>query len=255
MEVTFLPALEILREIYAQPRDMRRFQAYVEAITGGTNDIVLPIAGANPMAKEHALLEVERLLAFGADEISAQAARDASVRLASVSGTIRTSLVLMDDVMGGWTNRYISEAEDRFSDAPVARRRIACGMVWTSEATTAGDVRAEMLGAIYRAAFKDIHGRAATLRAMLNQEGHTAVFAGKIPTLPDKELVRVRHVIHDYAAAAGVDDYAVAFACMYGDEGADAAGYPPLDLPPRAGFEVALVDALQRGGDPVAALR
>ena len=254
MEITYLPALVTLRELYAQPRDLRRFQTYVQAITGGTNEILLPINGANPMAKEHALREVERLLAFDADGIAAQATRDASARLVDVPGTLRTSLVLMDDVMGGWTNRYISEAEDRFSDAPVAHRRIACGMVWTSEATTAAAVRAEMVGAIFRVAYKDRHGQASTLRAMLDQEGHTAVFAGMTPTLPTKELIRARPIIRDYAAAGGIDDYPVAFACMYGDEGAIAAGYPALGLPPRTGFEVALADALEGGVDPVAAL-
>jgi hypothetical protein len=89
---------------------------------------------------------------------------------------------------------------------------------------------------------------------MLVQEGRTAVFAGLRPTLAAAEVARARQVVVEYAAIAGKGDYGVAFACMYGDEGALAAGYPVLGLPPRAGFQVALAEALASGEDPVAAL-
>jgi hypothetical protein len=41
---------------------------------------------------------------------------------------------------------------------------------------------------------------------------------------------------------------------MYGDEAAISVGYPPLGLSPRAGFQVALADALAERRDPVAVL-
>jgi hypothetical protein len=42
---------------------------------------------------------------------------------------------------------------------------------------------------------------------------------------------------------------------MYGDAAAEQLGYPPLGLPARAGFEIALADALARRRDPLAALK
>ena len=48
--------------------------------------------------------------------------------------------------------------------------------------------------------------------------------------------------------------YPLAFASMYGDAAADQLGYRPLGLPPRAGFEVAVADALARRVEPVSRL-
>lgn len=251
MDVTYIPVLAILRDLYAQPRDFQRFQNYLDAMLGGTEDVVVPISGANPMAKEHALDEVGRLLSMGADEIAAGSAQEAASRLRDVPGALKTALVLMDDTPGGWTNRYMTEAADRFGPPPPAHRRIATGMVWTTEPPGPENLRREMLGVVYRVAHKDRHGQPTTLRAMLTQEGHTAVFAGLQTTLSAAELARAREAIAEYAELAGPEDYPIAFACMYGDDGALAAGYPPLGLPPRAGFQVALADALAAGRDPV----
>ena len=80
MDVSYIPVLGVLRDLYAQPRDVKRFRNYLAAMLGGTDDIVLPITGANPMAKEHALRAVERLLDLGAEEIAAGAAQEATAR-------------------------------------------------------------------------------------------------------------------------------------------------------------------------------
>jgi hypothetical protein len=254
MDVTYIPVLAVLRELYTQPRDFERFRKYLEAMLGGTDDVVLPITGANPMAKEHALRAVERLLDLGAEEIAAEAAKEASGRLRGMPGSLKTALVLMDDAMGGWTNRYITEATDRFGGPPPAHRRFATAMVWTTEAPGPDDLRREMLGAIYCVAHKDRYGQPVTLRDMLLQEGRTGAFSGMRPALDGNGLARARAAVTEYAETAGRDDYPVAFACMYGDEGALAAGYPVLGLPLRAGFHVALADTLHAGEDPVAAL-
>jgi len=66
MKHRYLPVLGILRELYLQPRTMRRFRKYVDTLTGGSGDVVLPIGVANPMAKEHALTRLDELLALGA---------------------------------------------------------------------------------------------------------------------------------------------------------------------------------------------
>src|SRR6202011_5453817 len=47
VKITYLPVLQTLRDLYLQPRDVRRFRAYVATLTGGTDDVVLPIGVAN----------------------------------------------------------------------------------------------------------------------------------------------------------------------------------------------------------------
>jgi hypothetical protein len=83
---------------------------------------------------------------------------------------------------------------------------------------------------------------------MLLQEGLAAVFAGETePSLSAREVNEARAKIDVFLHAA---TFPVAFACLFGDDAADAAGYEPLGLPHRAGFAVGLADVLERGIRP-----
>jgi len=250
MHIIYLPVLRTLRQLYRLPRDMRRFQRYVATMTGGTDDVVLPIGLANPMAREHAIAKLDELLALGAEEIGAAAAEEAQARLGGLAGEMTVSLVLADDVAGGWTNRYTTEASVRFPGRGALKRPFATGLLWTSESPSADDIRRELLGAIYRLAYQRRHGLPTTLRAMLTQEALAGAFAGDQPALGADELVRARDIITPYLDAA----YPKAFACLYGDVAAEELGYRSLGLPPRAGFILALADAIADHRDPLAAL-
>jgi hypothetical protein len=173
MKIIYLPVLATLRELYVQPRDMQRFQQYIAALTGGGDDVVLPIGVANPMAKEHAMARIDELLALGADTIGAEATASAQARLAGVQRDyeIKASVVLADDVAGGWTNRYTTEAMVRFPSRGALKRPFANALVWTSELPTAEQIRQEVLAAIYRVAYQQRNGLPTTLRSMLDQEG------------------------------------------------------------------------------------
>ncbi len=253
MRVTYLPVLQILRELYLQPRDMQRFRRYIASLTGGSDDVVLPIGVANPMAKEHAVVKIDELLAIGADEVGAQAAAEADARLRRVAAdvVIKASVVLVDDVGGGWTNRFTSEASVRFPGRGALKRPFATALAWTSESPTAEQIRLETLAAIYRVAYHQRRGLPTSLAAMLDQEGLAGVFARAEVTLAAAQLGAARTII----AALGADPpYPTVFAAMYGDAAAEQLGYRPLGLPARAGFEVALAAALESRRDPVAAL-
>jgi hypothetical protein len=228
--------------------------------------VVLPIGMANPMAKEHAVAKLDELLALGAEDIGAAAAREAEGRLSAVGAPesridtaesnlaaleIKASIVLADDVGGGWTNRYTTDAMARFPGRGGLKRPFATALVWTSESLTAGAMRQEVLSAIYRVAYQQRFGLPSSLRARLDQEGLAAVFAGVEPTLGEGELGRARAVID----ALGDDPpYPKTFAALYGDAAAKQLGYQQLGLPPWAGFSVALARALEQARDPVQAL-
>ncbi|HEX2032572.1 MAG TPA: hypothetical protein VHS99_00165 [Chloroflexota bacterium] len=251
VELSYLPVLVILRDLYAQPRDMNRFRSYLATMLQGTDDVVVPITVANPMAKEHALAKAEELLALGADEVGAATTEEAGRRLAAVPGAFKVSLVLADDAGGGWTNRSLLEAQSRFALRIDRKRNFVCALAWTSESPAREEIRETLLGDIYRAAYRYHAGAARTLGAMLEQEGLAGVFAGSRPALPADALAGARAVIAPYLDTT---DYAQQFAALYGDEAAVSVGYSPLGLPPRAGFQVALADAGGAGRDPVAVL-
>jgi len=214
---------------------------------------VLPIGVANPMAKEHALVKIDELLEIGADEVGARAAAEADARLKQVKGDIeiKASVVVVDDLAGGWTNRFTSEASVRFPGRGALKRPFATALAWTSETPVAEDVRREMLAAIYRVAYQHCCGLPTSLAAMLDQEGLAGVFAGAGVTLSAAQVSAARAVIE----TLGKDPpYPTVFAALYGDTAAEQLGYPVLGLPARAGFEVALADALEVRRDPLAAL-
>ena len=135
----------------------------------------------NPMGKDHVTALLDALLALDADGVAARAAAEASARLADVPGDFKAALVVADDLMGGWTNRYDYEFTLRFRSGPPPpadprlprwlRRFWVIGVLWSSEAPSERAVREAVLTAAYRVAYVQRHGPARTLRDMLAQEG------------------------------------------------------------------------------------
>jgi hypothetical protein len=151
----------------------------------------------------------------------------------------------------GWTDRYLTEVKQRFQNEAEPKRGWAVTLLWTSETPTAESVRCEVLGAIYRACWIRKHGSPRTLGQMMEQEGFAALFAGVSPSLAEDQLAAARAVIDRQRDSPHLP---VQFACLYGDEAARSVGYPPLGLPSRAGFALAIAEAAQRGVDPKARL-
>lgn len=257
VEITSLPLLRLMRDVYALPRGMGRFRRYLELATGGSGDIELPIMRFNPMAREHVLRRVDALLALGADEIAAGAAREAAEQLSGIPGALRVGLELADDVAGGWTNRYLTDAAHRLWSRGTVRRGFATALLWASEDPDPVRIREEMLAAIYRTVYQSLFGLPRRLGDALRQEGLAGVFAGMDPSrwsagTSETGLARVRAILAGHLMR---EDFPAVFACLYGDEAAVEVGYAPLGVPPWGGFAVAVADARDRGVDPVAVLR
>ena len=244
MQLELILALKIQRELYAIPRGWERFWKYIETMTGGTDDLVLPIVGMNPMGHDHNAAKLDELIALGAEAAAAEALAEAEHHLSNVDGEFRVCLVLNDDLRGQWTNRYFTEASYRFQSAAALRRGFAIVPCWTSETWTAADVRRETLAAVYRNTYMRRYGLPRPLRQIMTQEGLTAVFAGGLPfSLDADDLEYSREVIQPQLDST---HFPTIFACLYGDEASRSAGYPPLGLSPRAGFAVAC-DEAQKG--------
>jgi hypothetical protein len=74
-------------------------------------------------------------------------------------------------------------------------------------------------------------------------DGAARAFAGITPQLPPDELGYTAEVIAPFLAST---DFALQFACLFGDEAARSAGYTPQGVGPYAGFELALEQAVQK---------
>src|SRR5215831_13956242 len=107
MNIEYQPLLKIQRDLYRIPRGMERFREYLRTmIDPKTQDLKLPLVAMNPMGKEHVAEMLDRLLTLDADGVAAAVVAEALPQITRLPGEFKASLVLADDLKGGWTNRY-----------------------------------------------------------------------------------------------------------------------------------------------------
>jgi hypothetical protein len=210
---------------------------------GGEELRLPPLVAMNPMGKDHLPALLDALLTLDAEGVAALAAAEAAARLADAPGEFKLGLVLVDDALGGWTNRFSVELAWRLSVREFARDGWLSAILWSSEEPSTQAVKEAVLTAVFRAEHVARHGPARTLRGMLAQEGSVMAFAGcERPTLPPAELARTREIIAPHLGTP-TDDLPSSISCGFGDPAAEALGYAPLGLPERAGLALALHDA------------
>lgn len=242
MRAEFVRLLQVQRDLYSLPRGWERFQAYISAMVDRqTGDLALPLVPMNPMGKDHVPALLDHYLRLDADGAAERAVVELGDAYPDVSGAFKVGLVIADDLKGGWTNRYASEFGYRFETRAMHKRGWLLGILWTSEKASAEAAVEEARMAVHRGAYLDRHGEARTLREMIAQEGFVAAMAGcEGPALDPDDLAYTREVITPLLEAR---DRATLIASLFGDAAANALGYPPQGLSPRAGFALALFDA------------
>jgi len=250
MSIEFIPLLQIQRDLYTLPRGPERFSAYLKAMVNsdGTDVRLPPLVAMNPMGKNHVPELLDSLLAMEAEAVAARASAEAVGHLASTSGDIKLGLVVVDDLMGGWTNRYFSEFFHRFEGPSAYKRGWISAWIWSSETPSLQAIREEVRGVVFRAAYVLEHGAALNLADMLAQEGHVMAMAGcSQPSLDAADLDYTREVLQPHLQAT---DLPTLIPCIFGDPAAHALGYPPQGLSPRAGLALALSEGQLRTRRP-----
>lgn len=262
MNLEYVPLLRVMREIHSVPRGQppdfngkKRFKQYLHTIFDYDRKVCkLPLLLAmNPMGKDHVTALLDAFLAIDGDGIGARATEEAAARLADVPGDFKVGLVVVDDLLGGGSNRYDCEFFFRFGpnqlgggSTPAKPNRWIkdfwlSGVLWSSEAATARAVREAILTAAYRQAYLHRHGLARTLGDLLTQEGQVMAQAGcGGPTLDAEDLAYTREVLIPYQ---GAEDMRTCMECLFGDEAGRTLGFTPRGLSPWAGLALALHDA------------
>ena len=255
MQIEYVPLLQTQRDLHAIPRNYGRFKHYLRTIFQQDElGMRVPLLAMNPMGKEHVTALLDHLLALDGDELGAQAAREASTELADAPGDFKITLVVADDLMGGWTNRYANEFEYRFGGAwggapSVSEQKLPrwqkhfwlFGVLWTSEPASEEAVREAILTAAHRVAYIQLHGRARRLRDMIAQEGYIMAAAGcTAPVLDAEDIAYTREVLIPFL---DVNDKRTCIECLFGDAPGRTLGFTPRGLSPWAGLALALHDA------------
>lgn len=238
--IEHVPLLDILYNLYQQPRDMARFQAYLDTLLNDQKDDadLLPLVLANPMGREHLVEMIGQMLAFDAESIAKQALEEAWRDLNIPFTGYRHGLTVADDVKGGWTQRTITDFNQRFQIVVPAKRAWVITALWAGDdRPTPERIRQAVLMSIYRIHHIREHGQALTLKAMLFQEGMASRYAGVQTTLDHEDLTYTQSIVDEYLMT---DDYSIIIAALYGDQSARALGYSPLGLSPNAGLELAI---------------
>lgn len=248
VKVEFYRSLEGVRGLYQMPRTFERFAAYLKLVQVDNGTEALPLSRLNPMAKDHALAYVETLLAMNAEDQVLAAAQDAASQLEG-DDALKVLLVLMDDAKGGWTNRAFSEFAHQYENKYEVAHNWATVVIWTAEEPTPELLRRRAFESLYRTADERRHGPVRTIREILDREGRTMRFAGHVRRYDDATVDVIRTAIEPH-----LDSHAapIVFAALYGDDIAQSLGYPPLGVPDRGGYELALTDAMKSERGPLA---
>ena len=250
VKLEYVPLLQVQRELQDMPRDYQRFRQYLRTITAPDGrSLELPsLLAMNPMGKEHITDLLDALLALDADGIAARAAADASAHLKDTPGDCRITLVIADDLKGGWTNRYANEFTHRFQCGGTTgslprwlKHFWITGRLWSSEPASEQAVREALLTAVYRTAFVQWHGPARTLHQRLAQEGAVMTMAGCTqPVLDPEDIAYTREVL---APLLETEDMRTCIECLFGDAAGRTLGFTPRGLSPWAGLALALYDS------------
>lgn len=251
MRIEYIPLLKLQRDVYRMPRGFDRFKHYLQTMVNDTGDdlSIPPLVIINPMAREHVPELLDQYLALNADQVAASAVAEVESELASVTSDFRMSLVIADDLKGGWTNRYATEfglrcgVSERSGAKAVSRAMWLAPVLWSSEPADLTTVQEEVMMAAFRSSYRLQHGPARTVAEMLAQEGYCMAKAGCArPMLDDEEIEYTREVIAPHLEAR---DMPTAIACLFGDAGAQSLGFQSYGLSHRAGLALALHDALK----------
>lgn len=231
MQFELLPVLDDMLELYRHPRTFDRFKEFLSMLQGNTKgDMEKPLGGFNPMAGAAAARKLGELKTLGAETLIQEvlaAWNGAGERISEVGDRFSISLVLSDDLYGGWTNRYTTDYTNRFLMQALVKRKQAVIVFWTSEPYTPDLIRTRALEHAHRTRYWLEHSRPKTLKEHFCQEKNVSRFAGiRYPEEPlDKE--RLGFFLREHA---GSEDYSVIFNFFYGDAVCRELEYPTFGI-------------------------
>lgn len=232
-----LPILDKMEVFYQLPRTRERFNAYLLMLQGSQKkDMILPISGYNPMAKENVLLKLKELQQLNAEAITKAVLSDINSKISKKQpAEIEVVINLADDIGGAWSNIYTTDYTSKFEIAPLVKRNFCTPYFWVSEDFTETIIRQRTKEYVYRTIYFINKGIPTTLKNHVEQE----VFVQKNIT---KEQQKPEYSNFDslkkfYLEHLESENASLIFNFFYGDEASKSLTYATYGIKKQEGFE------------------
>ncbi len=236
MKFKLVPVLSQMAQLYRLPRNKQRFDTYLQMLQGGEKkDLILPIAGYNPMAKEEVLHKVEYLIALGAENIVEESIDAINASYHKDDLTIEVVLNLADDIGGSWSNYFTTDYSSKFQITALVKRNFCTPFLWTGEEISAALVKQRAEAYMYRTAYWIQYRNPISLEDHLKQEIYVQQKVNRYEP-PSKEL-NYEKAERFFLQHRNVEDYNLIFNFFYGDEASNLLQYSTYGFGKSTGFD------------------
>ncbi len=233
------PVLAKMERLYQLPRNRKRFETYLEMLQGKEKqDMILPIAGYNPMGKEFVLEQLRTLISLGAEEIAQEELDriNQEVELAKKQD-FQVVINLSDDIGGSWSSRHTTDYSSKFDLSALTKRHFCTPYFWTSEEYTLEMIAERIRAYVLRTGYVSDKGSPKTLKEHLDQEVFVQShrLAKEAPSAK-KDFESIDAFFQKHQAS---EDYSLIFNFFYGDKASEGMAYASYGRLEWEGFEYA----------------
>jgi len=236
MQFTLHPILQKMKTLYQIPRTQKRFEAYLFMLQGKQKyDMILPISGYNPMAKEHILSKINELQHLDAEQITQAELKKINNNFRPKEyPTIQVVINLADDIDGAWTNRYTTDFSSKFEIQAFVKRNFCAPYFWTSETYTKELIIQRTKEYAYRTLHTIHKGKPKTLKDHIEQEIYVQFRSNDTSQISEDNYSEIEKF---YLQHADSEDYNLIFNFFYGDEASESLAYKTYGIGKNAGWD------------------
>ena len=229
MKFELLPVIDIMLDLYQKPRTAGRFREYLQTLQGEKTkgDLVVPIGGFNPMAKEHAIAKLQELKRIGAEKIIEETLQAINKDVAKEpSSAFKVSLNLADDLKGGWTNHFTTDYDSKFKMNALIKRNFCIPIFWTSEDFNSPMIIQRTKEYCYRSVYWLSYNKPKTLDGHIQQE----IFVARKINNKIQHINDIKMLNDFYERNKDTTEWIKIFNFFYGDDAVVSLGNTPMGI-------------------------
>jgi len=237
MEFILLPILDKMEAFYQLPRNNKRFETYLFMLQGKDKvDLILPIAGYNPMGDENVLLKIQALKELEAEKLIQKMLAELNPQFEG-DRKIAIAINLADDIGGAWSNNATTDFDSKFKISALVKRGFCTPYFFTSETLSKAMIIQRSKEYVYRTIFCIENGNPSTLADYLKQEVYVQQHSKNNQAI--LEATAFANIEKHYQENASSTDYNLIFNFFYGDEASLLFEFTKFGIGEITGFEFA----------------